>query len=117
MKYNDFKNVHITFKINDKTINLLSVDIKAGTMFFYPFNTTFGNVHFDYILAQPIVKTKADGKTVCCFAECEGITPKCSVNGKELSLDFSENGIDIDDVKIFVIPYEKAKQFAGILRK
>ncbi|MGN0523108.1 MAG: beta-galactosidase [Eubacterium sp.] len=111
LKYNDFKDVNVTFKINDKTLNLPSIDVKAGTMFFYPFNIKLGSVHLDYILAQPIAKTVVDGKTVCYFAECEGITPKCSVNGKEMPLDFSENGMDIDDVKIIVIPYEKAKQF------
>lgn len=111
LKYNDFKDVNVTFSINSKTVTLPSIDIKASTMFFYPFNITLGSVHFDYIFAQPIVKTKADGKTVCYFAECEGIAPKCSVNGKEIPLEFSENGTDMDDVKIIVIPYEKAKQF------
>lgn len=111
LKYNDFKDVNVTFKINDTTINLPSVDIKAGSMFFYPFNLKLGSVHFDYILAQPIAKTENDGKTVCYFAQCEGIEPKCSVIGKETPLDFGEKGTDIDDVKIIVVPYEKAKQF------
>lgn len=111
LKYNDFKDVNVTFKINDTTINLPSVDIKAGSIFFYPFNLKLGSVHFDYILAQPIAKTENDGKTVCYFAQCEGIEPKCSVDGKETPLDFGEKGTDIDDVKIIVIPYEKAKQF------
>lgn len=111
LKYNDFKDVNVTFTVNGKTINLPSIDIKAGTMFFYPFNIKLGSVHFDYILAQPVARTVIDEKTVCYFAECEGIKPKCSVNGKEISLNFSENGADIDDVKIIVIPYEKAKQF------
>lgn len=111
LKYNDFKDVNVTFKINDTTINLPSVDIKAGSMFFYPFNIKLGSVHFDYILAQPIAKTENDGKTVCYFAQCEGIEPKCSVDGKEIPLDFSENGTDMEDVKIIVVPYEKAKQF------
>lgn len=111
LKYKDFKDVNVTFTINDKTVNLPSIDVKTGTMFFYPFNIKLGSVHFDYILAQPIVKTKVDGKTVCYFVQCEGINPKCSVDGKEIQLDFSENGTDIDDVKIIVVPYEKAKQF------
>lgn len=117
LKYNDFKDVNVTFKINDTTINLPSVDINAGLMFFYPFNLKLGSVHFDYILAQPIAKTENDGKTVCYFAQCEGIEPKCSVDGKETPLDFGEKGTDIDNVKIIVIPYEKAKQFHFINRK
>lgn len=111
LKYNDFKDVNVTFKIGDKIVKLPDVDIKASTMFFYPFNVQLGSVHFDYILAQPIVKTKADGKTVCYFVQCEGITPKCSVNRNEILLNFSDEGTEIDDVKIIVIPYEKARKF------
>ena len=111
LKYKDFEDVNVAFTINDKTVNLPSIDIKAGTMFFYPFNITLGSVIFDYILAQPIAKSVVKGKTVCYFAECEGITPKCSVKGKEIQLDLSKNGTDVDDVKIIVIPYEKAKSF------
>ena len=111
LKYNDFKDVNVTFSINNKTINLPSIDIKAGAMFFYPFNITLGSVNFDYILAQPIAKSVVDSKTVCYFAECEGIKPKCSIDGKIISLDLGENGAEIEDVKIIVIPYEKAKSF------
>ncbi|MGN0546111.1 MAG: hypothetical protein ACI4I3_02170, partial [Acutalibacteraceae bacterium] len=84
---------------------------KADSMFFYPFNIRLGTVDFDYILAQPIAKAETGGKTVCFFAECEGISPKCSVGGKEIALNFSESGTEIDDVKIIVIPFEKAKRF------
>lgn len=111
LQYQDFKDVSVLFEIKDKKVNLPKIDVKAGTMFFYPFNITLRNVHFDYILAQPIAKTDVDGKTICYFAECEGIIPKCSVGGKEIPLSYSENGTDIDDVKIIVLPYEKAKQF------
>ena len=108
LKYNDFEDVNVTFAINNKKVSLPDIDIKAGTMIFYPFNITLGSVYFDYILAQPIVKTVVDGKTVCYFVECDGIKPKCSVNGKEIDL---KEETQIDDVKIIVIPYEKAKQF------
>ena len=117
LKYPDFKDVCVAFEIADKKISLPKIDIKADTMFFYPFNINLGNVHFDYILAQPVIQTNVNGKTVCYFAECEGIKPKCSVDGKEILLDFSETGTDIDDVKIIVIPYEKAKQFHFINKK
>lgn len=111
LKYKDFKNVNVNFNISGKTFNLPSIDVKAGTMFFYPFNIKIGSVNFDYILAQPIAKIKNDGITTCYFVQCEGIEPKCLANGNEVLLDFSENGTEIDDVKIIVIPYEKAKQF------
>ncbi|MGN0467641.1 MAG: beta-galactosidase [Acutalibacteraceae bacterium] len=111
LRYDDFKDVNIEFKIKDRTVNLPSIDIKSGSMFLYPFNIRLSTVDFDYILAQPIAKTETNGKTVCYFVECEGISPKCAVNGNEITLDFSENGTEIGDVKIIVIPYEKAKQF------
>ena len=108
LKYYDFNDVNVEFSINDKTIRLPSIDVKAGSMFFYPFNITLGSVRFDYILAQPIFKTVCNGETVCCFVECEGIEPKCSVGGKVIDLKEEKQ---IDDVKIIVIPYEKAKSF------
>ncbi|MCI5795604.1 MAG: beta-galactosidase [Ruminococcus sp.] len=111
LRYNDFKNVNVTFNICGKTISLPEIDVKAGAMFFYPFNIKIGSVTFDYILAQPIAKSCKDGKTVCYFAECEGVKPKCSVNGQEISLGSEEDGTDIKDVRIVVIPYEKAKKF------
>lgn len=111
LKYNDFSNISVDFEIGEHKITLPSIDIKAGTMFFYPFNIKLGSVHFDYILAQPIAKTKKSGETVCYFAECEGIAPKYSVKGEEKSLSFDENGTLVDDVRIIVIPYEKAKKF------
>lgn len=111
LQYGDFKDVNVEFKINDKTVSLPSIDIKAGAMFFYPFNIRLGRTDFDYILAQPIAKTESEGKTVCYFAECEGISPRCSVGGKEITLDFGESGTEIGDAVIIVIPYEKAKRF------
>ena len=111
LHYHDFEDVQVNFSIGEKTVNLPSINIKAGSMFFYPFGITLGSVQFDYILAQPLAKTVTDGKTVCFFAECEGIVPKCVVGGKEFPLDFSEIGTEIDDVTLIVIPYDKAKRF------
>lgn len=111
LRYKDFKDVCVTFEINGRKICLPKIDIKADTMFFYPFNLTLGTVKFDYILAQPVVKTQLNGETVCYFVQCEGLLPKCSINGEEYPLDFSENGTVIKGVRMIVIPYEKAKQF------
>lgn len=110
LKYNDFKDVNVTFNIGDKSVKLPSIDIKAGSMFFYPFNIKIGSVNFDYILAQPIAKIQKDGKVSCYFAECEGIEPKCVANGREILLSFDKENI-IDNVSIIVIPFEKAKNF------
>ena len=110
LKYNDFKDVQVAFSIQGKTINLPSIDVKAGAMFFYPFNIQLGSVQFDYILAQPVAKNQKDGKTVCYFAQCEGIEPKCSINGKVQALTLDEENT-IDDDAVYVISYEEAKRF------
>ena len=117
LHYKDFNDVSVTFKMGNIKINLPSINIKADTMFFYPFNITLGRVHFDYIFAQPIVKTTVNGETVCYFVQCEGIAPKYSVDNKEVPLNYSENGTLIGDVRIIVIPYDKAKQFHFINSK
>ena len=111
LKYKDFKDVDVTFNIADKTVCLPKIDVKAGSMFFYPFNIKLGSVAFDYILAQPIAKFEKDGKTVCYFVECDGVRPKCSANGEETALNFGDSGTEIGDVTLIVIPYEKAKKF------
>ena len=56
LKYKEFKGVNITFTINDITVNLPSIDVKAGAMFFYPFNITLGSVHFDIFLHSLLPK-------------------------------------------------------------
>lgn len=117
LKYNDFDDVEVRVDMEDKTINLPKIDIKAGTMFFYPFNIKLGSVHFEYILAQPVAKTVEEGITVCYFVQCEGIEPKYSINGKDYKLDYSQQGTVIDDVKIIVIEYDKAKGFHFINSK
>lgn len=110
-EYQDFNNVNVDVVSGDKIIKLPEINVKAGSMFFYPFNMKIGNTHFDYILAQPVAKTLIGNKTICYFIECEGIVPRYSVNGVEKSLAFDENGTDIGDVRIVVIPYNKAKKF------
>lgn len=111
LKYNDFKDVKVNLNIGEKEIHLPSIDVKAGSMFFYSFNLKIGNVKFDYILAQPIAKATVGDETICYFTECEGMMPKCRANDKEIPLNFDGNGTLIDNVRIIVIPLEKAKNF------
>lgn len=117
LKYNDFKNVNITVSNDKKTIALPSIGIKAGTMSFFPFNIKLCGKTFDYILAQPLIRTEENGETACYFVECEGIAPKCRVNGVEYDLALFPAVNTVDGVKITVIPYEKAKSFHYINKK
>ncbi len=110
LRYRDFHHVQVHFTIGDRTVDLPRIDIPAGVMFFYPFNLQLGGVHFDYILAQPMVKTRADGKTVCYFVQCQGIAPRCSVDGQEIPLALAQPQ-QIGDVTLVVLPYEQARQF------
>lgn len=110
LKYNDFQDVSVTLNMNDKQLVLPDIDVKAGAMFFYPFNLKIGNVHFDYILAQPIARLEQNDETVCYFAECEGIKPKYSVDGIEKDIPIGKEGICEGNIRIIVLPIEKAKK-------
>lgn len=113
LKYNDFKNVEVSITTESNFLKLPKIDIKADSMFFYPFNIDIEDVHFDYILAQPIAKLNDNGVTTCYFAECAGVVPKYSVNGVEKDLDINVEGQYLENrkVKLVVLPIEKAKEF------
>lgn len=110
LQYRDFSDVQVNFCMDGHTVQLPSIDIPAGAMFFYPFHLQLGQVHFDYILAQPVVKTQVDGKTVCYFVQCQGIAPRCAVDGREIPLELEKDN-RVGDVHLVVLPYEKARQF------
>ncbi len=111
LTYPSFEQVNVHLDINGHTLDLPELRVQSGAMFFYPFNMQLGNVLFDYILAQPIAKQMREKETVCWFAACEGINPSFQANGKRVDLDFSESGTKIGNVRLIVIPYEKAKTF------
>ena len=95
--------------MNGKELALPQINVKAGSMFFYPFNMEIDGVHFDYILAQPIAKLAQNGETVCWFVQCEGIEPKYSSGGKVKEIPVDEEGVTEGSVRIIVLPIEKAK--------
>ncbi len=109
LAYKDFTNVRVTVKQNGKELSLPPINVKAGSMFFYPFNMEIDGVHFDYILAQPIAKLAQNGETVCWFVQCEGIEPKYSSGGKVKEIPVDEEGVTEGSVRIIVLPIEKAK--------
>lgn len=109
--YPDFENVDVSFSLGQQTVTLPRIRVKGGAMFFYPFNITLGDLRFDYILAQPLVKTNRNGETVCYFVQCEGIDPAYSAGGKTCPLDFSETGVRVGNVRLIVLPYEEARRF------
>lgn len=109
LAYKDFTNVRVTVDQNGKELSLPPINVKAGSMFFYPFNMEIDGVHFDYILAQPIAKLAQNGETVCWFVQCEGIAPKYSSGGKVKEIPVDEEGVTEGSVRIIVLPIEKAK--------
>lgn len=111
LKYKDFSNVIVTLNNNSKTLELPQVNIKAGAMFFYPFNFDMDGVHFDYVLAQPVAKLKIREETVCYFVQCEGITPSCFVSGKVIEMPVDQKGIKTGNIRLIVLPIETAKKF------
>lgn len=111
LKYNDFHDVQVTLQKEGQSLQLPSINVKAGAMFFYPFNLELSGVHFDYILAQPIAKLKEGAETVCYFTPCEGILPECCVNGAAQPLPLGTNGVRIGSVRLVVLPEDMAKTF------
>lgn len=109
LAYKDFTNVRITVDQNGKALSLPPINVKAGSMFFYPFHMEIDGVHFDYILAQPIAKLAQNGETVCWFVQCEGIEPKYSSGGKVKEIPVDDEGVTEGNVRIIVLPIEKAK--------
>lgn len=109
LAYKDFTNVNVTVEMNGKELALPQINVKAGSMFFYPFNMEIDGVHFDYILAQPVAKLAQNGETVCWFVQCEGIEPKYSSGGKVKEIPVDEEGVTEGSVRIIVLPIEKAK--------
>ncbi len=110
----DYDDVSVTFTLGEKRTVLPRIRVKGGAMFFYPFDIDLGPAHFDYILAQPLVKTQRDGETVCYFVQCEGIDPKYGAGGKEYPLDLSAEGTLVNGVRLIVLPYGQARRFHWI---
>lgn len=108
IEYKDFKDVNVHIKYDGKQIDLPTIDVKAGSMFFYPFNLTVDDVKFDYILAQPIAKVNKDGETVCYFMECEGLEPWCCIDGVRRKLEIDDVGIKINNVRVIVLSRKEA---------
>ncbi len=111
LEYPDFPSFSVDFTLSGKTVSLPPVDVKSGAQFFFPFHLRLGSVLFDYILAQPIAKRTEGNKTVCYFAACEGVAPKCAVGGRENLLSFGHSGNEFGDVVIVLLTMAQAKTF------
>lgn len=115
LKCTDFKDVNVSIALGEKELNLPEIDVKADSMFFYPFNLRVDGLCFDYILAQPVAKTETDDEITCYFMQIDGIQPESSLSGeiKELSIDGEAacfNG-NTKKIKIAVMSYKKALSF------
>lgn len=112
MNYQDFQKVTVTITTKDDSFQLPTLTIKAGTMFFYPFRMFLGSVFFEYILAQPIAKIQKENELICYFVQCEGILPKCKVDGIEILLSLNDHGVLIkDQIRLIILPYQDATKF------
>ena len=107
IKYNDFNDVEVSVTKDNKTITLPKINIRAESTICYPFNMNIANTHFDYILAQPIVKTVEDGKIHLYMMELDEIPPKCKVDNKEIALQINTAN-RIEDVVIHVLTKDEA---------
>lgn len=104
LRFADYNDVAV--QVNSTV--LPKINIKSNSMFFYPFNLKIGEVLFDYVLAQPVTKTEKDGKTVCYFAEIDGVTPSLKINGETVNLPIDTVGFDENGVQIIVLSKKNA---------
>lgn len=108
IQFQDFKDVKVTIKTKNEDVLLPRIDVKADSMFFYPFNLLVDNTKFNYILAQPIARVKEAGITVCYLKKIDGIEPSCCVDGKIYPLEIGKNGNIIEGIKLVVLEEKDA---------
>lgn len=115
LQYRDFTDVRVALSAGEKKLALPPINVKAGAMFFYPFNLELGGIHFDYILAQPIAKAESADRLDCYFVQCEGIQPRISIDGKIADLTVGEDGTELTvgekTIRLIVLSQERARQF------
>lgn len=80
------KDEKITVEISDGRQNdivIEDIDVKKKAMYFFPFGIKIDKTKVDYVLAQPICKTK----DIWYFCQLEGVKPIISVDGKKMLID------------------------------
>ena len=111
LSFPDFHDVRVQINCGEKQFSLPPVDIKAGSLFFYPFHLSVAGVDFDYVLAQPIAKVAQGEQTICYFIEIPGIAPILSASGEVTQLPVDTVGFEKGNVQVIVLSKAKAMRF------
>ena len=111
LSFPDFHDVRVQINCGEKQFSLPPVDIKAGSLFFYPFHLSVAGVDFDYVLAQPIAKVAQGEQTICYFMEIPGIAPSLSASGEVTQLPVDTVGFEKGNVQVIVLSKAKAMRF------
>lgn len=82
LKTKAFSALSVTLDTPQGTVKLPTLDVKAGSMFFYPFQMEIGGRRFDYITAKPICKTVAADKETWYLEEIDGVAAELSEKGQ-----------------------------------
>jgi hypothetical protein len=112
----DFEALNVELDTPQGKILLPSVNVKAGSMFFYPFNFFAGGILFDYILARPIAKVAYDGMTRYYFEEIDGVNARYCINGEKGFLPVRKTavmsfGTGKDKTEIYLLSHKDANDF------
>jgi len=115
-KTTDFDSLNIDIDTPNGVISLPSFAVKAGTMFFFPFNFDAGGTVFDYILARPIAKITEGDVTRYYFEEIDGVNARYSVNGERGFLPVRKTpvisfGQGEQKIEIFLLSHKDADDF------
>ncbi len=108
------ENVDINLSADDYAVKIEGLVVPADAMWFFPIRQRYGKVMFDYITAQPILKTEDDGKETVFFVKY-GDEVRISAGGKEIT--FSSETYEAEGVKLRFMPYEKARKLYFIRGK
>lgn len=97
-KLSDIENV----VINTGSVTFPPINVRGETSFFMPFNMDMGGCVLEYALAQPLCR---QGDTFF-FTEIPGIKAEYKFTDGRI---FTDNIIDLSEIKIVTIPFEYAK--------
>lgn len=72
--------------INGTSFCIPNITVPKDAMFFFPYCAEYDGVKFDYITAQPILKTRENGGLTVFFMIPNGIVPKYRKDGETVTL-------------------------------
>lgn len=102
----------ITIDAGRRLKEIHSVPVRAGDMFFFPVNRSYGGITFDYIIAQPIKEIEQNGETHVYFVKYTASVRICR-DGEESVVDVPTIETSAKEGKLYLhfLTEEEAMRF------